>query len=217
MAARSALLLPRLADDGTGVFAGHPGQINANQQVVVEGKRYLASAVRPRTTIALRDLCVAAVTQQDPQGQEEYNVTLIPAGSKLPYEAKECFTPIQASTRAVRVKLYDGHAGELSKNYLPLQEAEVEVQPTDPANNDNRIEFTIHMDSEGLVHIEVRDKLRNWPVPIKLKFDTGLSDIALEEARASFWPGTARRASNRQDHKQKGAYHELVDRSSLDR
>jgi len=157
---------------------GKPGQT-----IVVEGRKYLASAVRPQTTIAPRDLCVAAVTQKDQGNREECNVAIIPAGSKLPYEAKECFTPVESRTQAVRVKLYDGHAGELSKNCTPLQEVEVEVQPTDEANNEDRIEFTIHMDDEGLVRIEVRDRLRNRPVPIKLKFDTGLSDSALEEAR----------------------------------
>jgi molecular chaperone DnaK len=159
-------------------FFGKPDQL-----VLVEGKRYLASAVRPQTTIAPRDLCVAAITQKDQGENDERNVAIIPAGSKLPYEAKECFTPVQASTRAVRVKLYDGHAGERSKNCTPLQEVEVEVQPTDEANNEDRIEFTIHMDDEGLVRIEVRDRLRDRPVPIKLKFDTGLSDSAIEEAR----------------------------------
>lgn len=154
-----------------------------NQLVLVEGRRYLASAVRPQRTIAPRDLCVAAVTQKDQGEKEERNVAIISAGSKLPYEAKEYFTPVQASTQAVRVKLYDGHAGELSNNCTPLQEVQVEVQPTDAANNEDRIEFTIHMDDEGLVHIEVRDRLCNRPVPIKLKFDTGLSDTAIEEAR----------------------------------
>jgi len=154
-----------------------------DQAIIVEGKKYLACAVRPQTTIAARDLCVAVVTQKDPQNRDEYNVAIIPAGSKLPYEAKEYFTPIVAATRAVLVKLYDGHAGELSKNCTPLQEAEVQVQPTDEANNTDRIELTIRMDAEGLVHIEVRDKLLNRPVPIRFKFDTGLADSDIEEAR----------------------------------
>jgi len=154
-----------------------------DQELVVEGKRYLASAVRPQTTIAPRDLCVAVVMHKNPQDKDEYNAALIPAGSRLPYEAKEHFTPIEARTRAVRVKLYDGHTGELSRNCTPLQEVEVEAQPTDEANNTDRIEFTIQMDSEGLVHIEVRDRLLNKPVPIKFRFDTGLSDGDIEEAR----------------------------------
>jgi len=154
-----------------------------NRQIIVEGKRYLAAAVRPQITIAPRDLCVAVITKKDQGDENEYNVPIIPAGSKLPYEATECFTPIMARTRAVLAKLYDGHAGELSKNCTPLQEAEVEVQPTDEANNADRIEFKIHMDAEGLVHIDVRDKLLNRPVPIKFKFHTGLSDSDVEEAR----------------------------------
>jgi len=139
--------------------------------------------VRPQITIAPRDLCVAFITKKDQGDENEYNEPLIPAGSKLPCQATECFTPIVARTRAVQVKLYDGHAGELSKNCTPLQEAEVEVQPTDEANTADRIEFKIHMDAEGLVHIDVRDKLLNRPVPIKFKFHTGLSDSDVEEAR----------------------------------
>ena len=154
-----------------------------NREIIVEGKRYLASTVKPQTMIAPRDLCVAVITKKDKGDENEYNEPIIPAGSKLPYKATECFTPINASTNAVHVKLYDGHAGELSKNCTPIQEAEVEVQPTDEKNNGFRIEFKISMDAEGLVHIEVRDKLLNRPVPIKFKFHTGLSDSDVEEAR----------------------------------
>jgi molecular chaperone DnaK (HSP70) len=154
-----------------------------NQEIIVEGKKYLAAAVRPQITIAPRDLCVAVITKKDQGDENEYNEPLIPAGSKLPYQATEHFTPIEARTRRVHVKLYDGHAGELSKNCTPLQEAEVDVQPTDEKNNSDRIEFKVSMDAEGLVHIEVRDKLLNRPVPIKFKFHTGLSDGDVEEAR----------------------------------
>jgi molecular chaperone DnaK (HSP70) len=154
-----------------------------NREIIVEGKRYLASAVKPQTMIAPRDLCVAVITKEDHGDREEYNVPIIPAGSKLSYTATEFFTPIDAKTNRVHVKLYDGHAGELSKNCTPIQEAEVEVQPTDEESNRDRIEFKISMDAEGLVHIEVRDKLLNRPVPIKFKFHTGLSDSDVEEAR----------------------------------
>jgi hypothetical protein len=64
-----------------------------------------------------------------------------------------------------------------------LQEVEVKVQPTDEANNRDRIEFIIQMDTEGLVDIKVRDTLLNKPVPIRFKFDTGLSDSDIEQAR----------------------------------
>lgn len=154
-----------------------------DQPIVVEGQRYLAAAVRPQKTIAPRDLCVAAITDKDPADRREYNVPIIPAGSALPYEAKECFTPIEAATQAVSVKLYDGHAWERSDNCRPLQEVEVKVQPCDEANNHNRIEFIIHMDAEGLVDIKVRDTLLNKPVPIQFKFETELSDSDLKQAR----------------------------------
>jgi len=154
-----------------------------DREIIVEGRRYLASAVRPQTTIAARHLCVAAVTKKEQGDMKEYNVPIIPAGSKLPYTATECFTPIDAKTNRVLVKLYEGHADERSSNCTPLQEVEVEVQPTDEANNTDRIEFKIRMDEEGLVHIDVRDKLLNQPVPIKFKFHTGLSDSDVEEAR----------------------------------
>jgi molecular chaperone DnaK (HSP70) len=151
--------------------------------MLVDGKKDLCSAIRPQTTIAPRDLCVAAITRKSQGDANEYNVVIIPAAAKLPYEATEYFTPIEASTSAVNVRLFDSHAGELSKNCTPLQEVEVQVQPTDEANNTDRFELKIHMDGEGLVHIEARDKLLNKPVPIKFKFDTGLSESDVAEAR----------------------------------
>ena len=39
------------------------------------------------------------------------------------------------------------------------------------------------MDIEGLVDIKVRDRLLNKPVPIKFKFQTGLSDAEIEDER----------------------------------
>ncbi len=154
-----------------------------NQAILVGKNRYLASAVRPQTTIAPRDLCVAVIKHGDHNDKEEHNAPIIQAGAHLPYEAKEYFTPIDHRTTAVNVKLYDGHAGELSRNCTPLQDVQVQVQPTDEANNSERIEFTIRMDAEGLVHIDVRDTLLNKPVPIQFRFDTGLSDGDLKEAR----------------------------------
>jgi molecular chaperone DnaK len=154
-----------------------------DQPILVGPNRYLASAVRPQTTIAPRDLCLAVIKDEDQNDQEEHNVPIIQAGTHLPYETKEYFTPIDHRTTAVNVKLYDGHAGELSRNCTPLQDVQVRVQPTDEANNSQRIEFTIRMDTEGLVHIDVRDTLLNKPVPIQFRFDTGLSDSDLKEAR----------------------------------
>jgi len=154
-----------------------------DQPILVGPNRYLASAVRPQTTIAPRDLCLAVIKDEDQNDREEHNVPIIPAGTHLPYETKEYFTPIDHRTTAVNVKLYDGHAGELSRNCTPLQEVKVQVQPTDEAKNAGRIEFTIRMDTEGLVHIDVRDTLLNKPVPIQFKFATGLSDGDLKAAR----------------------------------
>lgn len=154
-----------------------------DEEILVDGRLYLASSIKPQA-IAPRDLCVAAITRKEQGDTREYNVPIIPAGSKLLYEAIECFTPIQAQSNSVLVKLYDGHAGELSDDCEPLHQVEVKVQPTDEANNRDRIEFRIRMDAEGLVHIEVRDKLLNKPVPIKFKFHTGLSDSDIEKARS---------------------------------
>jgi len=154
-----------------------------DQTILVENRKYLASAVRPQITIAPRDLCVAVVRKKNNGDREEYNVPIIPVGSRLPYEAKERFSPVDAATNAVRVKLYAGHAGERSSSCTPLQEAEVQVQPTDQANNTDRIEFAIHMDAEGLVDLNVRDTLLDRPVPIRFKLDTGLSDSDIEQAR----------------------------------
>jgi len=163
------------------VAAAYFGRPDA--ELIVEGRKYLASAVKPQVTIAPRDLCVAAITKTQDGNKTEYNVPIIPAGSRLPYQATKYFTPTKAHATRVGVKLYDGHAGERSDNYTPLQEAQVEIQPTDWASNDDRIEFNVSMDIEGLVDIKVRDKLLNKPVPIKFKFVTGLSDGEIEQAR----------------------------------
>ncbi|HBG60693.1 MAG: hypothetical protein A2Y10_13170 [Planctomycetes bacterium GWF2_41_51] len=154
----------------------------SDDKIMVEGKEYLPSAIKIQQ-IAARDLCVAAVRKRKQGDTNLYNSPLIPAGSKLPFEAKEYFSPIESRTTAVSVKLIDGPPGELSDNFTPIEEAEVMVQPTDAVNNNDRIEFTIRMDEEGLVDMKVRDKILNKPVPIKFKFHAGLSDTQINEMK----------------------------------
>lgn len=154
----------------------------SGSELLIEGKRHLASVIKP-SQIAGRDLCVAAITKKDSGDNKEYNVPIIPSGAKLPYEAVECFTPIDAGASRICVKLIDGPPYELSSDFKPLQEAEVAVQPTTDADNDERIEFKIGMDIEGMVDIKVRDKKLNKPVPIKFKFHTGLSDSQIKQQR----------------------------------
>jgi len=154
----------------------------SNQKILYEGRIYLASAINDRQ-IAARDLCVAAINMEEHGDKNEYNFAIIPAGAKLPYKTTEHFTPIDSHATSVRAKLIDGEPGKLSANYTPLEEVEVQVQPIDEADNDNRIEFKVNMNSEGLVDIKVRDKLLNKPVPIKFKFHTGLSDIDIDQMK----------------------------------
>ena len=112
---------------------------------------------------------------------KEYNVAIIPSGATLPYEDTECFSPIDPKQSVVAVKLIDGRPGELSSNFTPLQEAQVKVQPAEKKDNEDRIEFKIRMDAEGMVDIKVRDKLLNKPVPIKFKFHAGFSDSEIKQ------------------------------------
>jgi len=144
--------------------------------------RYLASSIKP-TQIAGRDLCVAAITEKSGDVNTEYNCPIIPSGAKLPFEATECFSPIDAQQTAVKVKLIDGAPGELSSNFTPLQQVEVDVKPTSEDKNAGRIEFKVAMDTEGMVDIKVRDKVLNKPIPIKFKFHTGLSDSQISDRR----------------------------------
>lgn len=153
---------------------------NSDSNLLIEGRTYLASAIKP-SQIAGRDLCVAAITQKN--DNDEYNVPIIHSGARLPFEATECFTPIDARQSAVKIKLIDGSPKELSSKFTPLQEAEVAVQPTNEAVNEDRIEFKISMDTEGMVDIKVRDKILNKPIPIKFKFNTGLLDSEVKEQR----------------------------------
>ncbi|OHB50010.1 MAG: hypothetical protein A2Y10_13840 [Planctomycetes bacterium GWF2_41_51] len=144
--------------------------------------RYLASSIKP-SMIAGRDLCVAAITKKSADNHTEYNCPIIPSGAKLPFEAIECFSPIDAQQMTVKVKLIDGMPGELSSNFTPLQQVEVDVQPTSGDENHGRIEFKVTMDTEGMVDIKVRDKVLNKPVPIRFKFHTGLSDSQINDQR----------------------------------
>ena len=154
----------------------------SDSELMIEGRKYLASSIKP-SQIAGRDLCVAAITQRSGGDSKEYNVPIIPSGAKLPFEATECFTPIDAQQKSVKVKLIDGAPGELSSNFTPMQQVEVEVQPTSEAENDGCIEFRVTMDTEGMVDIKVRDKKLNKPVPMKLKFNTELSDSQINDQR----------------------------------
>jgi molecular chaperone DnaK len=154
----------------------------SGSELLIEGKRYLSSSVKP-SQIAGRDLCVAAITRKESGDNNEYNVPIIPSKAKLPYEALEYFTPNNANISRICVKLIDGPPNELSSNFAPLQEAEIAIQPTSEQDNEGRIEFKVTMDAEGMVDIEVRDKLLNKPVPIKFKFCTELSDSEINDQR----------------------------------
>jgi molecular chaperone DnaK len=151
-----------------------------DSELLIEGERFLAGSVLP-IPIAGRDLCVAAITKRSKGDINEYNVAIIKSGEKLPYKAVETFSPADHKQPIVAVKLIDGRPGELSDNFTPLQEVQVEVQPAEEKDNDGRIEFKIKMDTEGMVDIKVRDKLLNKPVPINFKFHTGLSDDEIKK------------------------------------
>ncbi|MCF7955174.1 MAG: Hsp70 family protein [Phycisphaerae bacterium] len=151
--------------------------------LLIEGDHFLAGTLKPKAIVG-RDLCVAAITHQNGKNdRNEYNVPIIPSTAKLPFEAKEYFTPIDSQSRNVCVKLIDGPPKELSSNFKPLQEAEISIQPTNEEDNDDRIEFMVAMDTEGMVDIKVRDVKLNKPVPIKFKFGVGLSEEDLNEQR----------------------------------
>ena len=136
-----------------------------DKPLLVEGTKYLASHIKDRQ-IAARDLCIAAITEKSKDSKQEYNVAIVPSGSKLPFENVQHFTPIESSTSAVNVKIIDGKPGSKSEDYTPLQQFEVSVQPTEESNNCDRIEVKTTMDTEALVNIEVRDKILNKPIPI---------------------------------------------------
>jgi molecular chaperone DnaK len=155
---------------------------SSDDELLIEGKRYLPSSIKP-SQIAGRDLCVAAITEKSVDKTTEFNCPIIPSGAKLPYEATEYFSPVKADAKGVEVKLIDGAPYEPSANFTPLQVAEIEVQPTNASSNENRIEFKVRMDIEGMVHLSVRDTLLNKPVPIKFQFHTDLSDAQIDQQR----------------------------------
>ncbi len=154
----------------------------SDEELIIDGKRYLPSSIKP-SQIAGRDLCVAAITQKSVDRVTEFNCPIIPSGARLPYEATEYFTPVKADSSSVTVKLIDGAPHEPSANFTPLQVADIAVQPTNASSNQDRIEFKVNMDIEGLVQLSVRDTLLDKPVPIHFKFHTGLSDAQIDQQR----------------------------------
>ena len=154
----------------------------SDRPLLIGGKVYLTSVIKT-SQIAGRVLCSAMVTKKEEGDLNEYNYPIIPSGAKLPYDAIEYFSPLDPRQSSVLIKLIDGPAGELSSHFTPLQEAEVSVQPTTEAKNNDRIKFTIKMDTEGMVDITVRDKVLNKPVPINFKYHTKLSDADIRKQR----------------------------------
>jgi molecular chaperone DnaK len=154
-----------------------------DQEIVVDGKVYIASSIK-RTEIAAKDLCVAAITRKHKGDTAEYNSPLITAGSVLPANTTTYFSPIHARSNEVTVKIIEGEPGKKSSDYTPLIQAEVPIQPTDEASNENRIEFQVVMDTEGLVKMTVRDKILNKPIPIQFNVKTALSDEEIASQRS---------------------------------
>jgi molecular chaperone DnaK len=152
---------------------------DSNQKILVDGKSYLASAVK-QNPIADKDLCVAAL--RDLSGPA-YNTPLINSGAKLPFDSVEYFTPIDHRTNAVQVKLIDGKPGELSKDFTPFKDFEVKVKPTNKSDNQDRIEIKVSMDEQGLVHCRAKDRLLDEPADVEFNFDTSLSDDDIDRQR----------------------------------
>jgi hypothetical protein len=95
-----------------------------------------------------------------------------PLPVKCPDRKKFHFSPSHPSASRVNIKLYDGGADQLSKDYTPLKTATLQVQPVNTeSENNNRIEISVSMSDDGLVSIEAVDTLLNQPVAIELNLE----------------------------------------------
>jgi molecular chaperone DnaK (HSP70) len=147
-------------------------------EIVVGGHRYLAEEIQVQT-VAAHALCVAARRiKGDPQ---EYNCVLVAAGTSLPHEFEERFSPANPGQREVTVKFVQGKPDEPSTNASILREIRVPIQPSD--KDQDRIRIKGRYTAEGLLEVTVVDDLSGQAISDSFIHQPGLSSTEIEQKR----------------------------------
>jgi molecular chaperone DnaK len=149
-----------------------------DSEIIVGNHRYLAEDIKVQT-VAAHPLCVAArKIQGDPR---EYNCTIVPAGTSLPHEFEERFSPANPGQREVMVKIVQGKPDDLSENASVLREIRVPIQPSD--KDQDRIRVKGCYTAEGLLELTVVDDLLGKVVSDSFIHKPGLSGTDIEQKR----------------------------------
>lgn len=147
-------------------------------EIVVGGHRYLAEEIKVQT-VAAHALCVAArKIKGDPR---EYNCVIVPAGTALPHEFEERFSPANPGQREVIVKIVQGKPDELSSNASILREIRAPIQPSD--KDQDRIRVKGRYTAEGLLELTVVDDLSGQTISDSFIHQPGLSGTEIEQKR----------------------------------
>jgi len=130
-------------------------------------------------TVASHPLCVAA--RKDKNDPQEYNCVIVPAGTPLPHEFGERFSPVDPGQREVLIKIVQGDPGELSAHASPLREIKVPIKPSD--KDQDRIRVKGRYTEEGLLELTVMDEILGKPISDSFVHKTGLSEAEIDDKR----------------------------------
>jgi molecular chaperone DnaK len=147
-------------------------------EIVVGGHRYLAQEIQVQT-VAAHALCVAA--RKVKGDLQEYNCVIVPAGTSLPHEFEERFSPANPGQREVTVKIVQGKPDEPSAGAAVLREIRAPIQPSD--SDQNRIRVKGRYTAEGLLELTVVDDLSGQAISDSFIHQPGLSGMEIEQKR----------------------------------
>jgi molecular chaperone DnaK len=147
-------------------------------EIVVGQHRYLAQEITVQT-VAAHALCVAA--RRFKGDRKEYNCALVPAGTPLPHEFEELFSPVNPGQRQVLIKIVQGKPDELSSNASILREIGVPIQPSN--KDEDRIRVRGRYTAEGLLELTVVDDLLGQAISDSFVHQPGLSSAEIEQKR----------------------------------
>jgi molecular chaperone DnaK len=149
-----------------------------DRDIVIGSHRYLAQEIKLQT-VAAHALCVAARKYKD--NPQEYNCVIVPAGTPLPHEFEERFSPANPQQREVTVKIVQGKPNEPTSNASILREIRTPIQPSE--KDEDRIRIKGRYTAEGLVELTVIDALSGREVSDSFVHKPGLSGTEIEQKR----------------------------------
>jgi molecular chaperone DnaK (HSP70) len=147
-------------------------------EIVIGEHRYLAQEIKVQT-VAAHALCVEALRFKG--DLKAYNCVIVPAGTSLPYEFEERFSPINPGRREVTITIVQGKPDEPSEDAVVLREIRAPIQPSD--KDTDRIRVKGRYTAEGLLELTVVDDLSGQAISDSFIHQPGLSSAEIEQKR----------------------------------